>query len=176
MKNNRNKNLAEAIISNNLNQVKKLLENSVDLNPDIKNPREEPPLMIACGLNNPSIEMIKLLLENGANPNGENFGRFTALMYSCFNNRQNEAKMLAITKLLLDHGADPNKQQFTKSTALHIASEFGYTSIVKLLLEHGADPNMEDVFKMTPLVVSLRSKWINHTECYERGCLLTSKL
>lgn len=75
--------------------------------------------------------MVKLLLDNGVNPNTEGDTVFTMHMAIKYENKE-------IVKLLLDHGANPNASVYTRS-ALHAAIDKGNEGIVKLLLDHGAD-------------------------------------
>jgi ankyrin repeat protein len=77
-------------------------------------------------------ETVRLLLENGANPNARNDRGGTALMYAV----DNEEK----TRLLLDHGADPNLRSGEGQTALLMAVRRPASySVAKLLLDKGAD-------------------------------------
>jgi hypothetical protein len=79
-------------------------------------------------------EIVRLLLEHGADPNMENTNGDTPLLISS-NNGHTE-----ISKLLLEHGADPNIEN--TNTPLNLAAVKGHTEIAKLLLEHGAEPNI----------------------------------
>jgi len=77
-------------------------------------------------------EHVRLLLDKGANPNAQNDGGGTALMYAI-----DDAEKM---RLLLDHGANPNLRSGEGRTALLIAvGRAGSNPQVKLLLEKGAD-------------------------------------
>jgi ankyrin repeat protein len=79
---------------------------------------------------------VRMLLENGADPNTLNAGKATALMYAVDDVEK--------TRLLLDHGADPNIRSEEGRTALVIAAgRAGASPVVKLLLQHGADPTFQ---------------------------------
>jgi ankyrin repeat protein len=76
-------------------------------------------------------ELLKTLLEHGANPNIKNDANATALLYAT-----DDADK---TRLLLDHGADPNVKSEDGQTALLIAAwRPGSLPVMKLLLDHGA--------------------------------------
>lgn len=105
--------------------------------------RALPLLSTAIGNNRP--EIVKLLLDKGADPNRE------GVLYSAVSIRNP-----AIIELLLDKGADPNKTGSGGRTVLHEAVLQDSASekdaeIVKMLLRKGAKPNLEDWSGRTPL-------------------------
>ncbi|CAG7649852.1 ankyrin repeat domain-containing protein [Paenibacillus allorhizosphaerae] len=79
-------------------------------------------------------DTLKLLLEQGADPNAEERGapRGSALWNAVAGNHGE------CVKLLLEHGADPNAMLESSSNPLGIAMHKGYDSLVKLLYAHGA--------------------------------------
>jgi ankyrin repeat protein len=85
-----------------------------------------------------NIEIVKLLLEKGADPNIKNRAEQTPLEIAIFNYN------IEIVKLLLEKGADPNIKNRAKQTSLEIAILINNIEIVKLLLEKGADPNIKN--------------------------------
>ena len=85
------------------------------------------------------LEIVRLFLENGADPNLQNkSSESTALMLASQSGR------LEIVRLLLENGANPNLQNKYESTALLLASQSGRWDTVQLLLENGADPNLRN--------------------------------
>lgn len=77
-------------------------------------------------------DAVKLLLEQGADPNLRNDAGATALMWAVDD--------FAKTRLLIEHGADVNARSEDARTPLLIAAgRFANTEVVKLLLERGAD-------------------------------------
>ena len=135
-------------------------------------------LMIACC--NDNLEMVKLLLNNNADPNIQNGRKSTALIYAC-----RSSKMF---QLLLDHNADTNiTDPFNGSvllwacvacnvkvvqilleknpellnikesrgiTELYVASQSGCLPIVQCLLQAHADPNIPNPKGDTPLHIA----------------------
>ena len=80
-------------------------------------------------------EDVRLLLAQGANPNAQNDGGGTALMYAI----EDVEKI----RLLLDRGADVNARSGEGRTALLIAvGRAGSHAVVKLLLERGASASV----------------------------------
>lgn len=83
-------------------------------------------------------DLVRKMLEEGADVNSADDDERTPLMYAAFNGR-NE-----IIKLLLDLGAKVNSHDISGRTALMMASSGPYPAAVKILLDHGADPNIAD--------------------------------
>jgi len=100
---------------------------------------------IIDAVENNDIDLVRELLDNGADPNTQNSSSETALM------RAIKSEHIDIVRLLLENYADPNIRDHYGYTALMRASTIrpsfstsGYTEITKLLLNHGADPNIRD--------------------------------
>jgi ankyrin repeat protein len=91
------------------------------------------PIMLAALYG--EVEDVRLLLAQGANPNAQNDGGGTALMYATEDAEK--------TRLLLDRGADPNARSGEGRTALLIGvGRAGSHAVVKLLLERGASASV----------------------------------
>ena len=83
-------------------------------------------------------DMVKFLLDRGANPNIKDSFKNTALHIAIlWINKE-------IISLLLDRGAKIDTQDHTGRTGLHYAISLKHKDIVKLLLQRGADPNLKD--------------------------------
>uniref|UniRef100_A0A2P2HXM9 Protein fem-1 homolog C-like n=1 Tax=Hirondellea gigas TaxID=1518452 RepID=A0A2P2HXM9_9CRUS len=80
------------------------------------------------------IDIVKYLVEKGANVLKPNFNGGTCLI--------NSVQSVALCKFLLDHGAHINAQDIKCKTALHYAIEEHRLETVKLLLDRGADPSI----------------------------------
>ena len=118
----------------NAKEVGNLLASGVNVNGV---PKGMTPLYSAAinGHNN----VVKILLEAGADPNREDEDRKNALYWPALNGNT------VMVKLLLDAGASPNEYGRTGRTPLHVAASNGNTETVKTLLDAGADPNREDI-------------------------------
>jgi ankyrin repeat protein len=87
------------------------------------------------------MNIVRLLLENGASVNHRDGYGQTALM------RASRKGHTDVVKLLLEHGADVNivSTDEDAATALHFASEEGKINVVKLLLQSCADTTIKNV-------------------------------
>jgi len=113
--------------------------NKIDIHGDI-----ESSIFDVIG-NDDNIEIVKLLLSHGIDPNNPKYRRNILTIPS-----ENDA--IEILKLLLDSGADPNKvDTIYGRTALMNGVMINNIEIVKLLLDSGADPNIPDYDNETPL-------------------------
>ena len=104
-------------------------------------------LMVACASEDGSIEVMKSMLKNKANPDLiSNAGR-TALTIATL---QNKPKAV---ELLLQENADPNIRGGNDCTALMLAAVRGYEEIVDTLMKNKrVDPNIQRKDGMTALI------------------------
>lgn len=127
---------------------------------------------------NPSkdqVESVKLLLENGANPNLKGRRGTTPIISAVA-----EGELAAI-QLLIDAGGDINTKDIDDGSALKIAGALGREKVVRLLLSNGASTNSE-VFRIlleSPIeaVRNVTRRWLHdRTEVSSSGhwsyCLL----
>lgn len=107
---------------------------------DAKNSRQETALRLA-GAAHPDI--VKLLLEHGANPNVGDFYGKTLLVAVC---EAGATRDTEIIRVLLEHGADPNIRGEAGTPLLYAINmgRHGNTEIARLLLLHGASPDAKD--------------------------------
>lgn len=91
------------------------------------------PLISAASKNN--YDMVKLLLDKGADFNSTTVGGLSALQGAILNNRNNVD--INIVRLLLEKGADPNILSSTNKSMRQYAVEFGRLDVDKLLEEYG---------------------------------------
>lgn len=105
------------------------------------------PLNYAC--KNSPVEVVKLLLDNGANPNLEDSEGKISLHYVPENYYFRDR--LEIAGLVLGRGASPNIQDKDGETPLHYCSSYDDTHIVELLVMCGANPNIKDKSGKKPL-------------------------
>lgn len=89
------------------------------------------------------IGVLKLLLDNGADPDAKDRSDWSLLHYACGN--------VDLTKLLLDRGANPNVRTTGGRTPLHFVADEGNKAVTQLLLSRGADVNAKDGNGRTPL-------------------------
>lgn len=134
---NLNRKIVKDIESNNIKSIQKHIENNVNLNDFFVLP-----LTIACRYGH--VEMVKLLLDNGADVKLKNN---EALIAAC------RYGHIEIVKLLIDKKADPKTEN-----AFFSACRNGHFDIVKLLLKHGAPLNARNGYALTT------ASWNGHLE------------
>lgn len=117
----------------NYNMCLRALESGDD--PNMKNYMDQTSVYFASsqGFENTTEQILKLLLDNGGDPNVRCRSEFASdwtplhiATYYGFNNQNN------IIELLLSYKADPNIQDDFGITPLHHASRMGYDSLIKL--------------------------------------------
>ncbi len=138
--------LKQAIKSNSIDTVKKLLKQRIKL--EVKG--KEPLLNIA--MYRDRYEVVRLLLDHGINPNtrDEATGE-TPVMVAVF---WDSIEML---KLLIKYQADLDLSSWSGSTPLIYAVIFNKKEIIKTLLKAGVDVNYQSYYKETAL--SLAAKY-----------------
>jgi ankyrin repeat protein len=104
------------------------------------------------------IEVMRLLLEFGANPNISTKQGTTALMAASGINwipgqtfSHPESEYVDAVKLCLERGADVNASNSLGFTAMHGAANRGWESVIKILAEHGAKVDVKDKEGRTPM-------------------------
>jgi hypothetical protein len=101
-------------------------------------------LMRAASLGQPVI--VKMLLDNDADPNQRGASERTALQYAA------EKNQLEVAVLLLDAGADLDAYDNSKLTPLTMAADRNFTELALLLIRRGADVNLAHAQGWTPLI------------------------
>ena len=129
-----------AIMDREADLVRELLRDD----PTATNPVGEGPVPLIWAGRYGDREIIRMLLEAGAEPNVrrdvDHFGKTALDMVISYLDDD-------VIRLMLDHGADPEfKGDESDSTAIRIALRNGTLSGLKMLLEAGADPNLADNF------------------------------
>ncbi|XP_061569232.1 ankyrin-2 isoform X1 [Cololabis saira] len=96
------------------------------------------------------LNIVLLLLQNGASPDVRNIRGETALHMAA------RAGQMEVVRCLLRNGALVDAMAREDQTPLHIASRLGKTDIVQLLLQHMAHPDAATTNGYTPLHISAR--------------------
>lgn len=94
---------------------------------------------------NEMIEIIRILLKNGANVNAKTHKHSSPLHFAAKTN------MSLVIKILLDGGADRNERGKFGFTALHYAANNSCLNSIDFLLKEGLDINEKDDFGFTSL-------------------------
>jgi ankyrin repeat protein len=106
---------------------------------------------------NADLEVVKLLLQHGADVNIQMADRQTALM-AVLAGRANEKQALELIGVLREAGADVNvialvhhREESRGGTALHYATRKRYKEVIKQLASYGIDMNAKDQDGLTAL-------------------------
>ena len=139
-------NIAELNTENkNIKLLKFLIKNGVNVNE--KNKKGATSLMLAVLKG--QLKTLELLIENDADINTQVLS-ISALMYSIINNNNND-----ISKLLIKNGADVNTHNENGTTALMNAILYKNKEISELLIEKGADVNAQNIYGEAALMWSV---------------------
>jgi ankyrin repeat protein len=147
--------LMEAIRKDDLAGVRASLGEKPDLEPVCAENEVCKPLAYAAELGD--LEIIKLLLDSGADPNGKNGADDTAFMaaddaFSLAGKSRPEIR--AVQEYLLLNGTDPNQANSLGNTAFMCIAAAGDTEMMKTALDHGADVNHQNADGWTPLMAA----------------------
>ena len=141
-------------IDNCLQLIKEDIKNN-DINYiNHKNELEWTALALACYNPNSSSEIVKLLIQNGADINIKNNLGWTPLLIACCNPNSSSD----IVKLLIQNGDDVNLLGKYGNNALMIACKYikniSILDILKILIDNGSDINIKDFMGWTALMVA----------------------
>jgi ankyrin repeat protein len=101
-----------------------------------------------------SIELVKLLLDYGADINAVSKNRLVATPLQ----GTVVMKKIDFGRLLLDRGANVSPRGEEGTTPLHESAGSGQKEFAKLLIERGAEVNAKDDNGKTPLAIAIESK------------------
>lgn len=124
--------LCEAIVSEDWERAKQLVNKGAD-------PNAGHGCALAAAANRGQLQMVELLLDNGANPNRVASGNLAVIMggstplLSAVQSRDSQ-----VVRLLLQKGASPREDFEAFSAVLN----YGDVEMAGLLLDYGANPNM----------------------------------
>jgi len=150
--------LREAALNNDLNEVKRLIEKEgADIN--ATNQKGWTALMVAAsgGL----LDIVKYLIERGANINVATPNGWTALIEAV------EEEKHDIVKYLIEHGANINAQAENGWAPLLLMASVNNYENVKYLIERGADVNVKNNENQTALILSAKNAQIDIGSCLE---------
>jgi len=138
------------------NVINRLTDNAVDINSEMRRGNYNEyttPLIVASTYGHKDI--VKILLDSGANIEDSDEHRHTALFLAC------QHGYFDIIKILLNRGANVNSYEEHGVSCLAMASCKGNNDIVKMLLDHGADIEYADVNGEGPLFNSISACFIS---------------
>lgn len=139
---NRIKPLHLAVHEGNLEKVKMVVSRFPE-QVNVKDESNRIPLYWAARSNHADI--VRFLVEKGADINGQTNDGWAALHTAAYNGRLESATVL------IQLGATVDIQTDDGQTPLYWAARNGHSRLVKLLLAHGADPNAKAKNGSTPL-------------------------
>ena len=135
--------LERAVKSDDLKTVREIIKSNPHLVNSSIDSSGNTPLYYVVKKGN--IEIVKLLLENGADPNTPDSAGETPLSLAV------GYRHIEIVKLLLENGADPNIPDSKRRALLYQTVQYGFKEIAELLLTYGANPNAKGGSGFTPL-------------------------
>ncbi|XP_053378244.1 ankyrin repeat, SAM and basic leucine zipper domain-containing protein 1-like [Mercenaria mercenaria] len=114
--------------------------------------------------NNANSDIVKLLLDSGANPNFQK-DMYTVLMAACGAGGYLEDDVLAVVELLLGKGAEVNAYDRYHTSPIMYAAREGRDKVVQKLCEAGANVNKQDNRGWTALTWSVSKKHKDAARC-----------
>ena len=151
--------MIECVKKRNITEVQRMLFNNASPNARQRGESHLTVLMIACV--NQDLEMVKLLLDAGANPDIANEEGTTALFAAAYIDTELGTK---IVKLLLNSGAHANTARIEGETPLLQAIIRNQESAI-LILQAGANPNAINKDNLSVLHLAAQN---GHLEIVER--------
>jgi len=122
---------------NNIQALKNDIKEGLDI--DSLGEYASTPLHYACREGN--IEIIKLLIENGADVNLKNHYSTLYPIFDAITAMNNQKKYFLIIQLLIENGADIKKVDSFGNTLLYYAIEQENIPLIKFLIQLGCDIN-----------------------------------
>ena len=133
-----------AIMANNERVLRMLIRAGCSINEPAKSEENGDITPLYIAVDNKHIQMVKLLLELGADPDQELKDGFTVLHTSA------EQGLLDIVKVLIDHGCAADKTakfgDLSLVTPLHLAVMNKFPEVVKILAKAGANLNASKLY------------------------------
>lgn len=148
--------LMEAIKYDDVPAAIRLVSEGVDVNRRDEDEYGWTPLFWACQYGN--IEILELLISNGASTDLEGENKWTPLQVASYKG------FLSIVDVLLNHGTNIDSTNVHGWSALMYAASNGHLSVVKRLIEKGAAWNVRDNAGFDPLHQACQN---NHLEVVE---------
>jgi hypothetical protein len=132
--------LEGAVFEDDYEKAEKLLKEGANPNePYMGYDSNDEPIIHAVANNN--IEMVKLLLDYGADIEATNSSGNTPLIIAASNSDNTD-----MIEFLLENGADATAVNKSKATAIHMAAEASNLKAVKILEKAGADIKAKDTY------------------------------
>ncbi|XP_023689008.2 uncharacterized protein bcl3 isoform X1 [Paramormyrops kingsleyae] len=109
--------------------------------------------MLHLAVQNSNKELVKMILDSGADINAVDFksGR-SPLIHAVENNS------MEMINFLIESGSNVNMQSYSGNTALHSACGRGQVEAVRVLLKNGADSSLKNYHNDTALMVAKNKK------------------
>jgi ankyrin repeat protein len=181
------------------------VESALDEGADVDGVRQNRKPLIVFASNFPYTEnIIKLLLERGADINRADPKGITAVSNAAFMGHANIVKILIengadvnkadnngstplfeaastgneeIINLLLEKGSTINKQDNTGTTPLYAAAHQGHANIIEILINNGADMEIADTMGFTPLYIAVHNGRLDAVKVLlEHGAIVTPEI
>jgi ankyrin repeat protein len=130
-----------------LERVRARLGSEPDLSTAILAVEGQPDCVLAIAAGHASAEMVRLLLNHGADPNGPS-RRWSSILHAAIS----RGLGAGLIRTLIEKGAIIDRGDGDGNTALNLASRRGDIAVAEVLLDHGADVNSTTERGYTPLV------------------------
>jgi ankyrin repeat protein len=138
-------NLNKAAKASDVKNVTELVHFGHDINSKMSIFSQAPIHKVVESHKEDKYDVMKKMLDMGADPNIKDSNGWTALHYSCQFGDIEMVRILVTTRANIDSYSNNHR------TPLHLASYMNFPAIVKYLLENSSNPNFKDHSGCTPL-------------------------
>jgi ankyrin repeat protein len=150
-----NKKLESMVMLGDIDEVKRLIKAGADVHHRFDFGATKDVTVIVFAVMSDTAEMVKVLIDSGANVNEKYEGDTTLLHLACRWDLNDTAVTEVLIAAGLDVNAKINKGSLEGETPLHLSAAIGNMGVAEVLIKNGADVNARKANGETPLDLAI---------------------